>query len=345
MCGIFAYRGKTLGWDDLKPHADKIQYRGPDNSIVRRVSTNTLFAFHRLAIVGISEAGDQPLFHPQDSNLSIIFNGEIYNFKSLAKQHGFELTTGSDCEIILHMYKRYGIEKTVESLDGVFMFILHDREKDDLFAGRDPFGVRPGFIGRKGNETLLASEAKSLTDLCEQVEPFKPGHWWQHRSDKFTRYHYHKPEDLSAISEDNLLEGIRSTLSQAVKKRMMAEREIGCLLSGGLDSSLITALVIQYCDGKLKTFSIGMLGSIDLEYAQTVADHLRTDHHQIQISEQKFLNAIDTVIYNIESYDTTTVRASVGNYLVSKYISKNSDCKVIFNGDGSDEVCGGYIYI
>lgn len=345
MCGIFAYRGTKLRWHELKTHADKIQHRGPDNSIVRRVSANTLLVFHRLAIMGINEAGNQPLFHPRDSNISIICNGEIYNYKALAKKHGFKLETGSDCEIILHLYKRYGIEKTVELLDGVFMFVLHDREKDDLFAARDPFGVRPGFIGRKGNETFLASEAKSLTDLCDQVEPFKPGHWWQDRSDKFTRYYYHKPEDLSTISEDSLLEGIRSTLSQAVKKRMMAEREIGCLLSGGLDSSLITALVLQNYEGKLKTFSIGMPGSIDLDYAQTVAHFLKTDHHKILISEQEFLSAINTVIYNIESYDTTTVRASVGNYLVSKYIRNNSDCKVIFNGDGCDEVSGGYTYM
>ncbi|MEA1882643.1 MAG: asparagine synthase B [Candidatus Marinimicrobia bacterium] len=345
MCGIFAYRGKSLGWDELKPHADKIRYRGPDNSHVRIVSTDTLFAFHRLAIVGTSETGDQPLMHPKDSTLVVICNGEIYNYKSLAKEYQFELTTGSDCEIILHMYKRFGIEKTVKALDGVFMFVLYDQKKDELFAGRDPFGVRPGFIGRNGSEVLFASEAKPLTAICNFVSPFKPGHWWQLSSDKFTQYYFHQPSDLTKTPETDILEGIRIKLTQAVKKRMMAEREIGSLLSGGLDSSLISTLVNKYHEGILKTFSIGMPGSIDLEYAQAVAKHLGTDHHQIQISEQDFLSAIETVIYNIESFDTTTVRASVGNYLVSKYIRDNSDCKVIFNGDGSDEVCGGYVYM
>ncbi|MBC8346514.1 MAG: asparagine synthase B [Candidatus Marinimicrobia bacterium] len=346
MCGIFAYRGKTFNWDELKPHVDKIQYRGPDNSHVKKVDAETLFAFHRLAIMGTSESGDQPLCHPQDKSISIVCNGEIYNYKFLAKKYSFELTTGSDCEIILHLYKRFGIKKTVESLDGVFMFVLYDQNKQELFAGRDPFGVRPGFIGRKGRERMFASEAKPLVDLCDQIDQFTPGHWWQLSGDKFTQYYFHNEIDLNLTPEREILKGIRKYLINAVKKRMMAEREIGSLLSGGLDSSLITALVNQFHNGStLKTFSIGMPGSVDLDYAKVVADHLGTDHHQIQISKEDFLGAIETVIYNIESFDTTTVRASVGNYLVSKYIRENSNCKVIFNGDGSDEVCGGYIYM
>ncbi len=334
-----------MTWDELKPHADKIKYRGPDNSQVKMLVGDTLFAFHRLAIVGTSEAGDQPLIHPEDNSLSLICNGEIYNYKALARKYSFTLTTGSDCEIILHMYKQFGIEKTITALDGVFMFVLHDRDRDELFAGRDPFGVRPGFVGTNDGETLFASEAKPLTGICDAVQPFKPGHYWQQSLGTYTQYYYHREEPLSGIKEENILEGIRSRLKQAVKKRMMAEREIGSLLSGGLDSSLISALVNKYHNGILKTFSIGMPGSIDLEYAQAVADYLGTDHHQIQISEHDFLSVIETVIYNIESFDTTTVRASVGNYLVSKYIRENSDCKVIFNGDGSDEVCGGYVYL
>ncbi len=346
MCGIFSYAGESMGWQELKPHVDKIQYRGPDNSSVQMVGEDVMFAFHRLAIVGTTAAGNQPLFYPQDRRISLICNGEIYNYRKLADNHGFDLKTGSDCEIILHMYKKFGIEKTVNALDGVFMFVLYDREKNELFAGRDPFGVRPGFIGRKGSEVLIASEAKPLTEICDQVDPFKPGHWWQKSTDQFNQYYFHHSTDLTQANEGDILEGIRSRITDAVKKRMMAEREIGSLLSGGLDSSLISALVNRYHVGPpLKTFSIGMPGSVDLDYAQAVADHLGTDHHQVQISEQDFLDAIEMVIYNIESYDTTTVRASVGNYLVSKYIRENSDCKVIFNGDGSDEVCGGYVYM
>jgi len=346
MCGIFVYKGIRYKWDDLKPQVDKIQYRGPDNSHVEMVDRDTLFAFHRLAIVGTGESGDQPLFHPQDKAISIVCNGEIYNYKSLAKKYGFELTTGSDCEIILHLYKRFGIEKTIKALDGVFMFVLNDRDKQALFAGRDPFGVRPGFIGRKGGEIMFASEAKPLVGFCDQIDQFNPGHWWDFSDNRFHQYYFHNEEDMNETDENNILKSIRKKLTDAVKKRMMAEREIGSLLSGGLDSSLISALVNQLQKGStLKTFSIGMPGSVDLEYAQIVANHLGTDHHQIQMSKEDFLNAIETVIYNIESFDTTTVRASVGNYLVSKFIRENSDCKVIFNGDGSDEVCGGYVYM
>jgi asparagine synthase (glutamine-hydrolysing) len=346
MCGIYAYKGPTFQWSELKDESDKIKYRGPDNSTVIKVDDEIVFAFHRLAIMGTTSLGDQPLVHPGDKDLTLICNGEIYNYKDLASSHGFDLKTGSDCEIILHMYKKYGIEKTIKALDGVFMFVLHDRDKDEIFAGRDPFGVRPGFIGQKGKDIFIASEAKPLVKTCNKITPFKPGHWWQECSGKFTQYHFHREEPLFNVKEKDILIGIRSRLESAVKKRMMAEREIGSLLSGGLDSSLISALVNKYHSGfPLKTFSIGMPGSVDLEFAQSVADHLGTDHHQIQISEADFLSAIETVIYKIESYDTTTVRASVGNYLVSKFIRGNSDCKVIFNGDGSDEVCGGYVYM
>ena len=346
MCGIFAYKGNTYRWNDLKPHVDKIQYRGPDNSHEKQINANTIFAFHRLAIIGTSEDGDQPLFHPEDGGISIVCNGEIYNYVILAKKYGIDLKSGSDCEIILHLYKRFGIKKTIESLDGVFMFVLNDQNKQELFAGRDPFGVRPGFVGRKGHEIMFASEAKPLIGLCDKIDQFSPGHWWQLSTDKFSKYNFNNDIDLNETNELSILEGIRERLTDAVQKRMMAEREIGSLLSGGLDSSLISALVNQFHTGPtLKTFSIGMPGSIDLDYAQIVANHIGTDHHQIQISKEAFLGAIETVIYNIESFDTTTVRASVGNYLVSKYIRENSDCKVIFNGDGSDEVCGGYVYM
>ncbi len=346
MCGIYAYKGESLQWSELKGESDKIQYRGPDNSNVMMIADDLIFSFHRLAIMGTTAEGDQPIVHPDDKDLILICNGEIYNYKELAVAYEFELKTGSDCEIILHMYKKYGIEKTIKSLDGVFMFVLHDRDKDALYAGRDPFGVRPGFIGTKDNEIFISSEAKPLMKTCDEIKPFKPGHWWEESSRTFKKYHFQKDEIFPSDDEADFTKGIKFRLIDAVKKRMMAEREIGSLLSGGLDSSLISALVNKYHVGPpLKTFSIGMPGSVDLEFAQSVADHLGTNHHQIQISEQDFLSAIETVIYKIESYDTTTVRASVGNYLVSKFIREHSDCKVIFNGDGSDEVCGGYVYM
>ena len=347
MCGIFAYRGNLSNKEDLKPHIEKISYRGPDNSKIMKFDDSLLFGFHRLAIVGTNESGDQPLFHPNDENLVLICNGEIYNYIHLSEKYDFSLKTGSDCEIILHMYKKFGIEQTIKSLDGVFMFLLYDKKEKKLFAGRDPFGVRPGFIGYENNNLFFSSEAKAISNLCKTVKPFPPGHWWEDEKPRsFNKYYKNKIAHPVGIKEDDILEGIRKRLIKSVKKRMMSDREIGSLLSGGLDSSLISALVNKFNTGeKLKTFSIGMPGSVDLKYAKEVATFIDSDHHQIEISESTFLQAIETVIYNIESYDTTTVRASIGNYLVSKYIRENSDCKVIFNGDGSDEVCGGYLYM
>ena len=345
MCGIFTYIGNSLTWSDLEKDSLKIKYRGPDNSNMKKIGKNVLFSFHRLAIMGVSDKGDQPLSHPDEKDISIICNGEIYNYKILAKKFGFKLETGSDCEIILHLYKRFGIKKTIESLDGVFMLVLFDKNNNKLFAARDPYGVRPGFIGYSNEGVFLASEAKSLTSFCHKIAPFKPGNIWEYKTNKFHQYYFPKSKSLNKKKEKDIIEGIKIRLLEAVRKRMMSDREVGSLLSGGLDSSLISALVNKFSNKKLKTFSIGMHNSIDLRYASMVAKHLNTDHYNIEISTEIFLHSIEEVIYNIESFDTTTVRASVGNFLGSKFIRENSDCKVIFNGDGSDEVCGGYLYM
>ena len=257
MCGIFAYQGDLYSWDDLKHHINKINYRGPDNSKMTTLENNLFFGFHRLAIVGTKKSGDQPLFHPNDSSIVLICNGEIYNYQSLAKKYYFDLKTGSDCEIILQMYKNFGIEKTIQSLDGVFMFVLYDNTKKKLYAGRDPFGVRPGFVGYKNENIFFSSEAKAISELCTIVKPFPPGCWWDGSQSKtFTKYYNNKKFAISNANDEEILIGIRKRLEDAVKKRMMSDREIGSLLSGGLDSSLISALVNKYNIGEsLKTFS------------------------------------------------------------------------------------------
>ena len=345
MCGIFSYKGSNKSLEQLKTSIDLIQYRGPDNSKYKSFDNNVLFGFHRLSIVGISDMGNQPLFHPEDKNLSLICNGEIYNYKKLAEKYNFNLKTGSDCEIILHLYKKFGIDKAVRMLDGVFMFVLYDIKKNIFLSARDPFGVRPGFIGFDEEDIYISSEAKPLIKHCSKIIPFKPGTWFS--SNKINQFNPFYELKFQNYSDLNLIyKNINNLLTQAVVKRLMSDRKIGCLLSGGLDSSLIAALVAKYGDNSnLDTFSIGMPGSVDLHYANIVAKHIGSNHHHIEISAQDFLNSIEEVIYKIESYDITTVRASVGNYLVSKYIKNNSDCKVIFNGDGSDEVCCGYFYL
>ena len=237
-----------------------------------------------------------------------------------------------------------------KELDGVFAFVLYDRQQEVLHIGRDPIGVRPCFWGIDKDRALyVASEAKALDSFVERVNPFVPGMsmtWCLEKREirQSTVIYPYNYLEIGPVTEDFLLDQIRYRLSDAVKKRMMSHREIGCLLSGGLDSSLIAALVSSFSDKPIQTFSIGLKDSVDLHYARMVADHIGSIHHEVELTEDAFLQAIPEVIYNIESYDTTTVRASVGNYLVSKYISENTDCKVIFNGDGSDEVCVGYFY-
>lgn len=364
MCGIYALFGASKNIDDVRGSIDKISYRGPDDSRYERISDDIIFGFHRLSIVGVSELGNQPLRNSNYDNLTLICNGEIYNYKELANKYQFKIESGSDCEIILHMYNKFGIEKTVKDLDGVFAFALYDKKTDTMFSARDPFGVRPSFIGRNDNgEIFISSEMKSISDDVTRVSQFPPGCWWSSNfPDRYNRYYDYNYEVKPLVPEEKVLSEVRSRLIMAVKKRMMSDREIGCLLSGGLDSSLIASIVSRFNNGydfidgewveganeksgyRLKTFSIGMSGSPDLDYAKKVAEHIGSDHHEVLLTEDEFLNAIEDVIYKIESYDTTTVRASVGNYLVSKYISDNTDCKVVFNGDGSDEVCCGYVY-
>jgi|TARA_Y100000031_G_C8223571_1_gene387169 asparagine synthase (glutamine-hydrolysing) len=283
MCGIFAYIGNNTPWEGMKNEFERIKYRGPDNTRVSTLENNGIFAFHRLAIMGISKEGNQPMTHPEDDSLTLICNGEIYNYLELAKKYGFQLQTGSDSEIILFMFKQFGIKKTIEELDGVFVFVIHDKNKRQFFSARDPFGVRPGFIGYNKKDVFIASEAKALTNICETVTPFVPGTWWSSTSPRiFNRYYFYKKERIKDSKREEMLNTIKYRLTTAVKKRMMAEREVSALLSGGLDYSLITALVAKQTNSeKLKTFSIGIKGSVDLEYTQLAANYLKTNHFQI----------------------------------------------------------------
>ncbi len=371
MCGIFAFLNNKKCQECAYDYFMKGVGRGPDTSrfqynlLDTNNKTPITIGFHRLAINGYGDdMSDQP-FDIDDCTL--ICNGEIYNWKELYEKIGVTPSTKSDCEIIIHLYRQFGIEYTLQLLDGVFAFILFDTKKNKLFVARDLYGVRPLFIGESNEDDCVetnyyfASEMKQITfDNMNYVKQFTPG--------TYSTFHYNENEVFTFVSNKRFLDvpsvintsykldnpsyynDIYNALSDAVEKRVdNTDRELCCLLSGGLDSSLITALVnkhyTKYNPGKkLHTWSIGMKGSEDLKYAQKVADYLGTAHHAIELEKSEFLEAISEVVYTIESYDTTTVRASVGNWLVSKYIKNCSDAKVVFNGDGSDEVCGGYIY-
>lgn len=373
MCGIFALLNIDISKrKTIRKHFMKGQGRGPENSVLK-YDGNNVYGFHRLAINGYQNPLSEQPFCFKDCML--ICNGEIYNFKHLHEKLGIECKTFSDCEIIIHLYREFGIDYTLQLLDGVFAFILVDLKRKETFVARDTYGVRPLYIsGNHWEEQLpfkivqenifgFASEMKQLVGSYEElnegekynIKQFKPGHYVKIKNNMISDYIHFSTSNTfinNTLTESDSRKLIRKSLYQAVEKRVCnTDREIACLLSGGLDSSLITALVVYITMNKFKkhpsnihTWSIGMKGSEDLKYAKMVADHLKTTHHQIELDEKEFLEAIEEVIYAIESYDTTTVRASVGNWLISKYIKKNSNAKVIFNGDGSDEVTGGYIY-
>jgi len=390
MCGIFSVFNNKYSDELLKINFEKGRNRGPEYESFNKINDNLIMGFHRLAINGFNEFdnSNQPI---QQDNIVLICNGEIYNWKELYKKIGNDKQqTGSDCEIIIHLYRMFGIKETLQMLDGVFAFILYDKELDQIFVARDLFGIRPLYISShsvydckyKNNVKKVygfASQMKQLQftefdDGKYKIKQFAPGTYSVYKlniycgADEFADLNesvdidYNTEMYIPVVVEESFLnidtpvnsdyysltkslDLIKTKLENAVKKRVEnTDREICCLLSGGLDSSLIAALVSKYHSGQLSTWSIGLKGSEDLEKAKIVAEHLGTKHHSIELTEEEFLNEIDNVIYETETYDTTTIRASVGNYLISKKIREQSDCKVVFNGDGSDELTGGYMY-
>jgi len=346
MCGIFAALSPSISEKTLLTSFLKGNQRGPDNTTACYVSEDLWLGFHRLAINGLNDKANQPFIM---EGVYLICNGEIYNYKELFSSINVTPTTESDCEIIIHLYKRFGIEYTLHAIDASeFAFVLYDTALKTMFVARDPYGVRPLYQGNIRKMTCFTSELKMFPHM-HQVEPFPPGFVMTITSEKRTMTKYCS---LPSTTKHRVQPSdVWDTLYQCVKKRVVStERPIACLLSGGLDSSIIACLVNQCMkelgiSRPLETYSIGLPGAEDLAYAEIMAGHLGTKHTSVILSEQDFLNAIPEVIYAIESRDTTTVRASVGNYLVCKHIRKFSDAKIIFNGDGADEVCGGYLYL
>ena len=352
MCGILFIIGPSFSHDDCILQMKELTPRGPDASDYISIDKNVFMGFTRLCINDLSDNGMQPM-STTDGSVFMICNGEIFNYKELIDKHDFTTKSLSDCEVILHLYMKYrdttDFNKIIDDLDGEFAFVIYDKIKKKCIASRDRFGVRPLFCGYSSNETIAyASEMKALS-FCDEINQVIPGTYDtidEHLTK--TNYTYHNLLHDNFINnhcQSTILKNINRLFRKAVEKRLMSERPICCLLSGGLDSSLVSSLVASHYPPKsIHTFSIGFEGSPDLYYARKVADHIKTIHHEVIVTEQDFLDEIENTIKTIESYDTTTVRASVGNLLVSKYISENTDFKVVFNGDYSDEVCGGYKY-
>lgn len=378
MCGIFA----LLNSDKEDPSqqfvvAEQFQKgkrRGPEYSKLDYNYMKMILGFHRLAINGLNSESNQPIVY---NDIVLICNGEIYNYKNLYEQMGVTPLTGSDCEVIIYLYIKYGIEQTLLMLDGVYSFVLFDNRLNDqllnhVYIARDPYGVRPLYkLQTSSNIFGFASELKCLEHFYNEnncnglLTQFKPGTYsvfelgnkiqstWQllveNKPYFIPTFAYNVFSIGNHDFKHEVLSNISTYLNNAVIKRCnTTERPVACLLSGGLDSSLIAALVANYfrnTNQVIETYSIGLENSEDIKFAKIVADYIGSKHTEIIVTEDDMFNAIPEVINAIESYDTTTVRASIGNYLIGKYIAANSDAKVIFNGDGSDELLGGYLYM
>jgi asparagine synthase (glutamine-hydrolysing) len=351
MCGITVCLGKSAKAGVVKS-LSFLEARGPEGSKVTILSDRLAFGFTRLAINGLTPDGMQP-FHKRD--LTWMCNGEIYNSNELNFSLGIN-SAGSDCYCIGDLYLRHqdDLATFARSLDGVFAVALYDSVRNRLILARDPYGIRPLYVGTDLNGNMcFASEIKALTPQHSNIRHFPPGTIEVYNINTLTlskRIQYHTVPWITntTLTPTSAIESVRTALLQAVEKRMLTDRPVAALLSGGLDSSLIASIVQRFLTSSgqppLKTFSIGFKGSSDLKHAKLVADYIGSDHTEIEMTPDEFFNAIPEVIKAIESYDTTTVRASVGNYLIAKEIRNRSECKVVFNGDGADELFGGYLY-
>lgn len=360
MCGIVSIFNIRQQSDALRQKAlrmsQKIRHRGPDWSGIY-CGGSAILAHERLSIVD-PESGKQPLFSP-DRKQILAVNGEIYNHQEIRRLYAgkYDFQTGSDCEVILALYRDKGID-FLEDLNGIFAFALYDEERDEFLIARDPIGVIPLYIGYDSDgKVYVASELKALEGQCERYETFLPGHYFYSREGKMKRYYTRDWFSYENVKENKAsVTELREALEAAVRRQLMSDVPYGVLLSGGLDSSIISAIASKYAprrieeDGReaawwprLHSFAVGLKGAPDLEKARMVAKHIGTVHHEINYTIQEGLDAIRDVIYFIETYDVTTVRASTPMYLLARVI-KSMGIKMVLSGEGADEIFGGYLY-
>lgn len=339
MCSIIGYIGSHLSEKEVQKYFDRTVSRGPDMTRILNLG-NGFLGFHRLAIMGLNENGMQPF---SAFGNSVVCNGELYGFRLLKKQleeKGYEFQSESDCELLLPLYREYGTDM-FRMLDAEFALIIYDGAKKQLIAARDPIGIRPLYYGYlKSGEIIFASEAKNLVGLCDRILPFPPGHYYM--DEKFICYRdISKPVTLIDDDVETACRKIHDKLEAGIIKRLDADAPVGFLLSGGLDSSLVCAVAARYLKKPIKTFSIGMdIDAIDLKYAKQVADYLGAEHTEVIISKEDVLKALPEVVALLGTYDITTIRASIGMYLVCKYIHEHTDLRVLLTGEISDELFG-----
>ncbi len=360
MCGIVCAFDLKEKAEVLRPQllemSKKIRHRGPDWSGIYS-NDKAILAHERLAIVDPA-SGKQPLFS-EDKKLILAANGEIYNHQELRKQFEgtYHFQTESDCEVILALYREKGAH-FIDEMNGIFGFALYDAENDEYFIARDHMGIIPLYIGWDANGTFyVASELKALEGVCTKIELFPPGHYLSSKDGELTRWYNRDWTEFEAVKENQTsIDELHDALEAAVHRQLMSDVPYGVLLSGGLDSSVTSALAKKYAEKRIESgdtqeawwprlhsFSVGLEGSPDLAAAQKVADHIGTVHHEIKFTIQEGLDAIKDVIYNLETYDITTIRASTPMYLMARVI-KSMGVKMVLSGEGADELFGGYLY-
>ena len=338
MCSIFGVETRSIPYAQIQESFDQTVSRGPDSSKLIEVPCGWL-GFHRLAIMGLNEKGMQPF---ELDGSCVVCNGELYGFRPIRerlKAH-YEFKSESDCEILLPLYREYGLEM-FRTLDAEFALILYDAQRGSFVAARDPIGIRPLYYGRTADGSMaFASEPKNLVALCDEVLPFPPGCYWA--DGEFTRYADPAHVDQFVMEDEaTVCRRLHELLTAGVEKRLDADAPVGYLLSGGLDSSLVCAIAARKLGRKIRTFSIGMdVDAIDLKYARKVADFIGSEHTEVIISEKDVLDALETVVHLLGTYDITTIRASIGMYLVCRYIHEHTDVRVLLTGEISDELFG-----
>ncbi len=359
MCGIVCAYNKNLQMEDFRSQlltmSKQIRHRGPDWSGIY-VSSNAILAHERLAIVD-PVSGGQPLYS-HDKSMVLAVNGEIYNhikLRELTPEYAYQ--TGSDCEVILGLYQSEGMQ-FIDKLNGIFSFVLYDSELNLFFAARDHMGIIPLYMGWDTNGTLyFASELKALEGFCNKIEVFPPGHYYDGREKKLVKWYNPDWREFDAVKDQTTdINKLQNALEDAVHRQLMSDVPYGVLLSGGLDSSITSALAKKFAKKRIESndlteawwpqlhsFSIGLKGSPDLAAAQIVADHIGTVHHEVTFTVQEGIDAIKDVIYHLETYDITTVRASTPMYLLARVI-KSMGIKMVLSGEGADELFGGYLY-
>lgn len=360
MCGIVCAFDLKESTEVLRPRllemSKKVRHRGPDWSGIFS-NDRAILAHERLAIVDPA-SGKQPLLS-DDGKLILATNGEIYNHRELRKQFvgTYNFRTESDCEVILALYKEKGAD-FLDDMNGIFGFAIYDTEKDEYFIARDHIGIIPLYIGWDVNGTFyVASELKALEGTCSKIQLFPPGHYFHSRDGGFKRWYTRDWSEYDAVKDNETsIQAIRKALEAAVHRQLMSDVPYGVLLSGGLDSSITSAIAKKYAKKRIESddtteawwpqlhsFSVGLEGSPDLAAARKVADHIGTVHHEIKFTIQEGLDAIKDVVYNLETYDITTIRASTPMYLMARVI-KSMGIKMVLSGEGADELFGGYLY-